>query len=701
MEMVKAPGAGTDIFASIRATATRYFSVLAGVAVGLLLLTSPLRHEPVVVLWCYSGLLVVFAAAYYFRQRQQLAGALCSLGPFVLVTILVWVRGGVQHPAGVTSYITLVAITGLCWNSRGAAVVAGLSSLVLGWFVVTSSTTPAADKAQIWAELSIQLAIIAALVHFALRALTKSSIQALSHEARFREVIESFPEAMIVLDRHGVVRMFNPGAANMSGVSEQEAIGTPLSELGWLAPTVQKQLSAEFETLDAERHMATVSLGQNAGRSLEASIALVSHQEQGPDVLLCVRDVTEREEALRAREALDARIAQSKSIEALGRLAGGVAHDFNNMLTVISGNVELLRRRGTSDPLESSLLAQVTDASSRAAELTNQLLSFGRKQVLQPRVICPNQAITHLEPLLKRLIREDIQLSIELDEQLGCASLDEARLEQVIVNLATNASDAMPDGGMLTIRTRNQSAEERGERTHPELPPGEHLCISVEDTGVGMSPEAHARAFEPFFTTKPKGAGTGLGLATVQGIVAQSGGHIFVDSAPGRGTRFDIYFPCIHEAAPESVVDSSRSSEGVHAGALNILLVEDQKEVRCAIRRMLEALGHSIQEACDGQDALDRYADKAKGFEVLISDVIMPNLGGIDLANRLSQLHPELKVLLVSGYTDDAIGDDVSLENNMDFLAKPFDCELLAQKLDVLICAPRSTPRTAVSLTLQ
>jgi CheY-like chemotaxis protein len=298
----------------------------------------------------------------------------------------------------------------------------------------------------------------------------------------------------------------------------------------------------------------------------------------------------------------------------------------------------------------------------------------------------PNRAIEHLEPLLRRLIREDIQLNVALESSLGCARLDESRLEQVIVNLATNASDAMPDGGSLTISTHKfrQDGRPGGQ---PEVPPGEYLQISVIDTGRGMSQETHARAFEPFFTTKPKGAGTGLGLATVQGIVAQSGGYIFIHSSLGKGTQFDIYFPRTSEDSSDPVGASSRPASNGHAAALNVLLVEDQAEVRRAMRYMLEALGHSIQEASDGQDALERFGSNAKAFELLVSDVIMPNLGGIDLANRLSQTHPSLKVLLVSGYTDDAMTDESHLGDNVQFLAKPFGRERLAEKLATLMSA--------------
>jgi PAS domain S-box-containing protein len=565
-------------------------------------------------------------------------------------------------------------------------VVAALSSLVLGWFVLTGADVPTADRVQIWAELSIQLLVVAALVHYALRALTRASLLALSHRERFRDVIASSPEAMIVLDRRGVVRMFNPSAANMSGVLAEDAIGKPFSEIGWLSQPAQARVREAFDALGTPYPVTPVSLELQRGRWLEASVALVRHPEDEADGLLCVRDVSEREAATRTREALDARIAQSKSIEALGRLAGGVAHDFNNMLTVISGSVDLLRRRRQFDVRESSLLDEVSAASSRAAALTSQLLSFGRKQVLQPRVMNPNRAIEHLEPLLRRLIREDIQLNVALESSLGCARLDESRLEQVIVNLATNASDAMPDGGSLTISTHNfrQDGRPGGQ---PEVPPGEYLQISVIDTGRGMSQETHARAFEPFFTTKPKGAGTGLGLATVQGIVAQSGGYIFIHSSLGKGTQFDIYFPRTSEDSSDPVGASSRPASNGHAAALNVLLVEDQAEVRRAMRYMLEALGHSIQEASDGQDALERFGSNAKAFELLVSDVIMPNLGGIDLANRLSQTHPSLKVLLVSGYTDDAMTDESHLGDNVQFLAKPFGRERLAEKLATLMSA--------------
>lgn len=675
-------GRPSDILAPIRSTVIRYFLRIGGTAVALLLVTSPFRAEPPIVIYCYLGLLAAFAVAAWARPRHlALAGALCSLGPFVLVAVLVWVRGGVAHPAGVMSFVTLVAIAGLGWGSRGALVVAALSSTILGWFIATERGVVTYNPVQAWFELSLQLGMVVALVHFGLKLLSQSFEVALSHQARFRDVIEASPEAIIALDSAGVVQMFNSAASSMSGIPARVACGKTLGELGWLKPVALASLKQALLNLSAGSAQSVLTLEFGSGQVLEAKVALVTHQGSEPDRLITLRDVTERQAAAQAREALEARIAQSKSLEALGRLAGGVAHDFNNMLTIISGTVELMMMSGDHDETQRADLVSIHEASLRAANLTNQLLAFGRKQVLQPKVVSPNKTLTQLKALIERLVRENIQLVFHFTEDLGNVYLDEARLEQVIVNLVTNASDAMPNGGTLTVETRNCVVQAMGSAVVQEVEPGDYVSIVVSDTGDGMEQETYSRIFEPFFTTKAKHGGTGLGLATVHGIVKQSGGHISVQSAPGKGTSFTLYFPrCAEQVA--SVLPEAEPT-GVQLFGARILLTEDQPNVRNATRRMLEALGHQVLEAEDGNDALCKYGDSVEQFDVLVTDVVMPNLSGTELARRLCEMSPKLRVLLISGYTEDAI-DDSLLGDRVRFLPKPFDRRTLDANLRAL-----------------
>jgi len=664
----------------------------------LLLLSAPLRDEPLSVILSYIGLICVFVAAYLLRTTHLvLAGALSALGPLLLVALLGWIRGGIVHPASVMAYVTLVAIAGLCWNSYGAFSVAALSS---GWlaFLVSCAPTPSVfPKLQSWIELSVQLLIISLLVHFALRTMARSSRATLAHEARFREVVDGSPEAMILLDAQGVIRLFNHSAVQLSGVEAKSAQGRTLSQVAWLKPEALSVLDDLQLGLVQGQVASAVLLPTPPGNVLEVRTWLVSHHgTSAMDRLICLRDVTEQHKNALAREALEQRIVQSKSIEALGRLAGGVAHDFNNMLTVISATVELMQLKGKQSERGTTDLLRIQEAANRATELTSQLLAFGRKQVLQPKVISPNQTINHLRPLLERLIREDIHLNLSLAPELGHICVDAARLEQVIVNLASNAGDAMPHGGQLFIETHNKRVEAQNTGSlpfaHPEIAPGDYVCIAVRDTGHGMQPEVCAKIFEPFFTTKDQGAGTGLGLAMVHGIVAQSGGHIFVESKMGQGTAFHVYFARTNAPLTGDRISDLEPLDHVQLHPLRILLVEDEPGVRDATRSLLDALGHSVQSATDGRDAVERFRDHISDFDLLVTDVVMPHLGGLELARQLRALSPQLKVLLISGYTEEVPTKIADLGSHGLFLSKPFHRKALARRIAQLFTPPATDP---------
>jgi hypothetical protein len=380
-------------------------------------------------------------------------------------------------------------------------------------------------------------------------------------------------------------------------------------------------------------------------------------------------DVTEK-------RSLEAQLLQSQKMESMGRLAGGVAHDFNNLLAVISGYGELLRRRVGADAQLRRYADDILKATERAAGLTGQLLAFSRKQVLQLRILNLNVVVEETEKMLRRLIGEDVQLSTVFDDRLDPVQADFGQMQQVLMNLALNARDAMPRGGRLTIETGNLVLDETNARQHAGVEPGRFVVLAVRDTGHGMSADTLRHIFEPFFTTKAPGKGTGPGLATVHGIVKQSGGHIGVQSEPGHGTTFKIYLRRADSSAEEAppapaATDLSRGSE-------TVLLVEDEASVRELMRECLAALGYTVLEASGGAAALELSQAHGAPIHLLVTDMVMPDMGGRELAERLLASRPEARVLYISGYTDMGHG---ALTEDMAFLQKPFTIEGLSRKV--------------------
>jgi two-component system cell cycle sensor histidine kinase/response regulator CckA len=386
------------------------------------------------------------------------------------------------------------------------------------------------------------------------------------------------------------------------------------------------------------------------------------------------------EEALRQSEE---RLRQVQKMEAVGRLAGGVAHDFNNLLTVITSYSDLVLEDLAADDPTRDDIAQIRKAAEGAAALTRQLLAFSRQQVLEPKVLDLKATVAGTEKLLQRLIGEDVQLATALAPDLGAVKADPIQLEQIIINLAVNARDAMPAGGRLTIEAANVEMDEVYVRSHAPARPGRYVMLALSDTGIGMDEQTKARIFEPFFTTKESGKGTGLGLATVYGIVKQAGGFIWVYSEPGRGTSFKVYLPRVDEAAEPTVARPPTTEP--RRGAETVLVVEDAASVRMVTRQVLERYGYTVLEAPNGETAL-RLAAKHHGpIQLLLTDVVMPGLSGRQLAEQLSRLRPEMKVLYVSGYADNAIVHHGILDSGVAYLQKPFTPESLARRVrDVL-----------------
>ncbi len=382
------------------------------------------------------------------------------------------------------------------------------------------------------------------------------------------------------------------------------------------------------------------------------------------------------EQALRESEEA---LRQSQKLEAVGRLAGGVAHDFNNMLAVINGYSELLLETEDLDGSIRAGLLEIRKAGQRAASLTRQLLAFSRKQVLAPRVLDLNDVVANIEKMLHRLIGEDVELVTRRGAGLGQVRADPGQVEQVLLNMAVNARDAMPHGGQLTIETVNVRLDRRYARRNPGVRPGAYVALFVTDTGLGMDEATRARLFEPFFTTKELGKGTGLGLATVYGIVQQSGGHVEVESAPGAGSTFRVYLPRVDRVADQDAEEDAPAS--VPTGTETILLVEDEQMVRGLLDNLLQLSGYTVLEASHGGEALLLCEQHDGPIHLLVTDVVMPGMSGRELADRLSRRRPTLKVLYMSGYTDDAVLRHGLEEEGAALLQKPFNTEHLAQKV--------------------
>ena len=401
----------------------------------------------------------------------------------------------------------------------------------------------------------------------------------------------------------------------------------------------------------------------------------VDGKDGGPDYFeVYAEDVTER-------RTLERQLRMAQKMEAIGRLSGGIAHDFNNLLGVIIGYSGVLKKSLDKTQPTYEFALEIEKAGQRAASLTRQLLAFSRQQVLTPSVLSLNSLVSEMEKMLPRLLGEDIHVSFSLEPELGNVKADQSQIEQVIMNMAVNARDAMPAGGKLHIQTANFEMDNAFTRDHPGSKAGSYVMLAITDSGTGMAPETLAHIFEPFFTTKAVGEGTGLGLATVYGIVKQSNGYIWVESVPGQGSTFQVYLPRHLDTEQVSVVKSSApSSEALHGSEL-ILLVEDADALRKLAQTFLESSGFRVLSAASGEAALDIAAHHSGPFDLLLTDVVMPGMNGRVLAEQLSMRQPGLKVLFLSGYTDSFIAGHGVLEQGTNLLHKPFTEEVLIGKV--------------------
>ncbi|HEV8125057.1 MAG TPA: PAS domain S-box protein [Gemmatimonadales bacterium] len=496
-------------------------------------------------------------------------------------------------------------------------------------------------------------------------------------EARFRTIIDaSFDGIAVITD--GVVREVNSGFLKIFGYDRvEDVIGRGVLEFvaedsrAKVADRVSAAIDGTYEAVGK----------RNDGSRVLLDVTARIHDINGrPGRLVALRDVTEK-------RSLENQFRQSQKMEAVGRLAGGVAHDFNNLLTIITSYTDLLLSDlGAGDPRREDL-DQIRQAAAAAASLTRQLLAFSRQQVIQPRMVNLEDIVSNAFRMLQRLIGEDIDLVTTLRPEPTTVKIDPGQLEQVVMNLAVNSRDAMPTGGKLTIATSVLDLDDSNIRSHWPATRGRYATLVISDTGCGMDEQTRARIFEPFFTTKEVGKGTGLGLATVYGIVKQNDGFIWVSSEPGQGSAFTICLPLVDEAAgprePDGVVPN------VPRGSETILLVEDAAAVRGVARHILERYGYTVLEAPSGKPALDLAAKRSGPIDLLLTDVVMPGMSGRVLGEQFAELRPETRILYMSGYTDDAILRHGMLQPGIAYLEKPFTPETLARMVRMVLDARR------------
>ncbi|HTD71386.1 MAG TPA: PAS domain S-box protein [Gemmatimonadales bacterium] len=494
-------------------------------------------------------------------------------------------------------------------------------------------------------------------------------------EERYRTLVEGVRDIIFALSPEGTIASLNPAFETITGLRREEWVGQPFERL-----VHPEDLPLALELLGrvvrGELRPASqfrVRTAKGDYRVGEFSATPQLHEGRLVGILGIGRDVTERVQ-------LEQQLRQAQKMEAVGRLAGGIAHDFNNILTAITGYADLLLEDlGATDPRRQDA-DEIHKAADRAAGLTRQLLAFSRQQVLQPTVLEVNKLVSNLEKMLRRLLGEDVELGTRLAPTTGRVKADPGQLEQVIMNLAVNARDAMPNGGKLTLETGNVDLDEAYAADHYPARAGPFVLLAVSDTGIGMSEETQAHMFEPFFTTKEKGKGTGLGLATVYGIIKQSGGFIWVYSEVGHGTTFKLYLPRVEELA-------ERASQPVQAparaarGTETVLVVEDEAPVRSVARQVLERHGYTVLEAPSAEAALDITTRYSGTIHLLLTDVVMPGLNGRELASRLATLRPDARVIFMSGYTDDAVTRHGVLEPGSAYVQKPFTPDAIARKV--------------------
>jgi two-component system cell cycle sensor histidine kinase/response regulator CckA len=579
----------------------------------------------------------------------------------VLTTLLIWpnLEPGISIP-----FLGAVLVAAWLYGRAGGFVTAALSAAAVLLLFLRS------DSPQFrWSGLVLRVALFLAV------SCVITWVTASWRESRrlFFSTLSGIADAVLATDREGRITFLNPVAETLTGWHRNEARGRPAGTVLKLVDestreTIENPLTRALRDrvmVAMEDHTILVSRS-GAEVPIEHSASPV-RDESGEvhGAVLVFRDISKRRQ-------LEEQVAHSQKMEAVGRLAGGVAGDFNNVLTVITGYAELLHAEITPNGPLQHFVDEIIYASERAAALTRHLLAFSRGSTAQPRVIDLNSVVSGMEAMLRRLLGQNTELILLTATGLGRVKADPAQIEQVIVNLVTNSRDAMPEGGKLVIETANVDLEEGPASKNLGLPPGSYVMLAVSDTGVGMDPETRSRLFEPFFTTKAPGKGSGLGLATVYGIIKQSDGHVTVYSQPACGTIFEIYLPRVKEPVTERVpAGSARGSE-------SILLVDDEEGVRKLVCAILRFNGYDVLEAANGPAALAAYEKNSHKIDLVLTDIVMPQMSGLELGSQLTERSPGLRILYMSGYRDNPIGAGGSPHA---FLHKPFTPDVLLAKV--------------------
>ncbi len=508
-------------------------------------------------------------------------------------------------------------------------------------------------------------------------------------EERFATIVNAVSTMLAFTERsQGKIIDVNEAWLRMTGLRREEAIGKTGTELGLWANLEDRQriLDELASRGKVENVEAELVLG---GRKLPGLLSVRPVDMHGEHYLLWeVGDLTERKRAEREQEQLRSQLIQAQKMESIGRLAGGIAHDFNNILLAILGFGELAREQLPESSPAVECISEMVNAGRRAGELIKQLLAFSRKQVMKPQVVDPASIVSRLVPMLRRILGEDVLLELALPPGTYPIRVDVSQLEQVIMNLAVNARDAMPDGGTLTLETANVQFDESYVATHADAVLGPHVMIAVTDTGIGMDAATQARAFEPFFTTKALGKGTGLGLSTVYGIVKQSGGWIWLYSEPGKGTTFKLYFPKSQEAVQPSAAVGPRPL--APRPDTVVLLVEDDEQVRRLLATILRRGGYTVIAAANPHEAIELSDNHAGNIDLLITDLVMPRMNGRKLAEAIAVKRPKTDVIYISGYTENTVVHFGEVDQGVNFLSKPIGAnQLLEMVARVLAGAPK------------
>ncbi|HTZ52018.1 MAG TPA: PAS domain S-box protein [Spirochaetia bacterium] len=502
------------------------------------------------------------------------------------------------------------------------------------------------------------------------------------------QLLDQVGQAVVATDTKDAITYWNKAAEALYGWNAAEVRGKPITEV-IPGPAAREQMRRVLPLLrSGARWAGELEMQDRGGRVFPVHVSNAPLSDETGAIIGSVgvsRDLTEQKKAEEALRLSQEQLQQAQKMEAVGRLAGGIAHDFNNILTVITGYCELSFE--SAQGILRTRLQEIASAARRAAGLTAQLLAFSRKQILQPQVISPRELVTDMSAMLQRLLGEDINLCTRLEGDLWNFRADRGKVEQVIMNLAVNARDAMPEGGTLLIECANAVLDESYADTRPEVRPGRYVMIAVSDTGHGMDEKVMTHLFEPFFTTKEVGKGTGLGLSTVYGIVKQSEGHVACYSEVGRGTTFKVYLPRAAGRRTMALTGAEGDAPSVREDKL-ILLVEDDASLRSLTETMLRRSGYRVWSACSGAEAIEIAARGGEPIDLLLTDVVMPGMNGKEVARRVGEIHPTARVLYASGYTTDAIVRHGLLEEGIQFIQKPFTRNELLQRIwDIL--APR------------